>query len=96
MALEWFVRRSMKVWYARARSVTSCHASFHPLPLLPFSRAFHSVSLAASSSFLKSLVFCARSFLWTVESRWWATISEAVLSRFETSVVKSRSTICRR
>lgn len=49
------------------------------------------MSFVASSSFLKSFVFCARSFRWTVESRWYATMSEAVLSRVETSVVRSTS-----
>jgi hypothetical protein len=58
---------------------------------VPLSKALISVSLLASSSFLKSFVFCARSFLCTVESRWYATISDAVLSRLETSAVKSRS-----
>lgn len=37
---------------------------------LPLSKPLTSVNFAASSSLRKSLVFWARSFLWTVESRW--------------------------
>lgn len=55
------------------------------------SKLLISVSLLASSIFLKSFVFCARSFRWTVESRWKVTISDAVLSRLDTSAVKSRA-----
>lgn len=59
---------------------------------LPFNNPLNSPSFAASSSFLKSLVFCARSFRWTVESRWYVMISEAVLSSVGTKVVRSIST----
>jgi hypothetical protein len=48
-----------------------------------------SLSLLASSSFRKSLVFCARSFLCVSVSRWYATMSDATLSSCGTSVVRS-------
>jgi hypothetical protein len=38
---------------------------------LPFNKPLISPSFAESSSFLKSLVFCAKSFRCTVESRWY-------------------------
>lgn len=57
---------------------------------VPLSNPLISPNLVASSNLRKSLVFCARSFLCTVESRWKVTISDAVLSRFETKEVKSR------
>ncbi len=60
---------------------------------LPFNNPLNSPSFAESSSFLKSLVFCARSFRWTVESRWYVMISEAVLSSVGTKVVRSISTM---
>jgi hypothetical protein len=50
-----------------------------------------SVSLAASSSLRKSLVFWARSLRWTRESRWWATRSEAAVSRVGIRAVRSIS-----
>lgn len=50
-----------------------------------------SVSFAASSSFLNSFVFCASSFRWTVESRWWLAMSDAVLSRLVARLVRSTS-----
>lgn len=50
-----------------------------------------SLSLLASSSFLKSLVFCARSFLCVSVSRWCATRSEATVSSCGMSVVRSMS-----
>jgi hypothetical protein len=57
----------------------------------PFRRPLISPNLAESSSFLKSFVFCARSLRCTVESRWYVTISDAVLSRFVTNDVRSIS-----
>lgn len=50
-----------------------------------------SLSLLASSSFRKSLVFCARSFLCVRVSRWCATRSEATVSSCGMSVVRSMS-----
>jgi hypothetical protein len=61
--------------------------------VVPLSRPLISDNFPASSSFRKSFVFCAKSFLCTVESRWCATISEAVLSMLEIRVVKSRPTV---
>jgi len=57
--------------------------------IIPFNSALTSTSFAASSNFLKSFVFCARSFRCTVESRWYCTISEAVLSRLGIIEVRS-------
>jgi hypothetical protein len=48
-----------------------------------------SLSLLASSSFLKSLVFCARSFLCVSVSLWCATMSDATLSSCGMRVVRS-------
>jgi len=50
-----------------------------------------SLSLLASSSFLKSFVFCARSFLCVRVSRWCATRSEATVSSCGMSEVRSMS-----
>ena len=55
---------------------------------VPFSSPLISESFAESSSLRKSFVFCARSFRCTKESRWCATISEAVVSRDDTRVVR--------
>lgn len=58
---------------------------------IPLSNDLISVSFPASSSFRKSLVFCARSLRWTSESRWWATRSEAAVSRVGMRLVRSMS-----
>lgn len=50
-----------------------------------------SLSLLASSSFLKSFVFCARSFRWVSVSLWCATISEATVSSCGMRAVRSMS-----
>ena len=70
--------------------VSSAHLS-DKRHYVPFSNPLISTSFAASSSFLKSLVFCARSFRCTVESLWYWTISDAVLSRFGIMDVRSMS-----
>jgi len=59
---------------------------------LPFRRPLISPSFPESSSFLKSFVFCARSLRWTVESLWYWTISDAVLSKVGIRDVRSIST----
>jgi hypothetical protein len=61
------------------------HACLH------FNSALKSFSLLASSSFLKSLVFCARSFLCVRVSLWCATMSDATESSCGMSVVRSIS-----
>lgn len=58
---------------------------------LPFKSPLISPSFPESSNFRKSFVFCARSFRCTVESRWYCTISEAVLSRVGIMEVRSIS-----
>jgi hypothetical protein len=60
---------------------------------LHFKSALNSFSLLASSSFLKSFVFCARSFLCVRVSLWFATISDATVSSCGISVVRSMSVI---
>jgi hypothetical protein len=87
--LDWFEIRSMKFWYAR-NCTQHCTADSHRA-CLHFNNALMSLSLLASSSFLKSLVFCARSFLCVSVSRWYATMSEATVSSCGTSVVRSMS-----
>lgn len=54
-------------------------------------RPLMSLSLLSSSSFLKSLVFCASSFLWVRVSRWCVTRSEATVSSWGMSAVRSMS-----
>ena len=67
------------------RSQRTHHHSLH------FKSALKSFSLLASSSFLKSLVFCARSFLCVRVSLWCETMSEATVSSWGMSVVRSMS-----
>jgi hypothetical protein len=59
--------------------------------VLHFKSALISLSLLASSSFLKSLVFWARSFLCVSVSLWCATMSEATVSSCGMRVVRSIS-----
>ena len=55
------------------------------------SKPLISFNLLASSSFLKSFVFCAKSLRWVSVSLWCATRSEATVSSWGTSVVRSMS-----
>lgn len=56
-----------------------------------FKSPLMSLSLLSSSSFLKSLVFCASSFLCVSVSLWCATRSEATVSSCGTREVRSMS-----
>ena len=58
---------------------------------VPLSRLLYSASFVVSSSFLKSFVFWARSFLAINASRWCVTMSVAVESSSGTSLVRSIS-----
>ena len=88
VVFPWLVRRSIKVWYAVDSQYTINTTRAHAQP---FSKPLNSVSLDASSSFLKSFVFCAKSFRETNASLWCVTMSEAVLSSSGTSLVRSMS-----
>jgi hypothetical protein len=80
--------RSMKFWYASNATQHSTTIGRNVVGL-HFKSALMSFSLLASSSFLKSFVFCARSFLCVSVSRWYATMSDATLSSCGTRVVRS-------
>ena len=88
VVFPWLVSRSINVWYAVDDQyiVNTTGACAQPL-----SKPLNSVSLEASSSFLKSFVFCAKSFRETNASLWFVTMSEAVLSSSGTSLVRSMS-----
>ena len=82
--------RSMKPWYAAFGQQGHARAE-QTYGHVHFSRPLMSLSLLASSSFRKSLVFCAKSLRWVRVSRWWATRSEATVSSCGTRVVRSMS-----
>lgn len=63
--------------------ISTCNKYLH------FSKTLTSAIFASSSSFLKSLVFCARSFLSTSESFCCVASSEAVASSFGMRFVRS-------
>jgi hypothetical protein len=79
----------MKFWYA---ANVSQQGSIHcAVACLHFKSPLMSFSLLTSSSFLKSFVFCARSFRCVSVSLWCVTISEAAVSSCGMSVVRSMS-----